>query len=241
MVDSFPLTAADASALAFFLAMWGVYALAIDGRLFSRKSLTVAMNRQREAWMRTMAQRELRMIDTSIMIGLQQGTAFFASTSLIALGGSLALLQQTDRVLVVLADLPLVAPPARGVFEMKVLGLAVLLAYSFFKFAWSYRLFNYCSILIGAVPLLREEKGRDAETELAVWRAARMNILAGKHFNTGLHAILFSIGYLGWFVGPEYFAAATLLVLGVLIRRQFYSAARRAVVGGEDQAGPGNS
>lgn len=239
MVDSFPLTATDASALVFFLVVWIVYALAVEGRLFSRKSLTAAMNRQREAWMGTMARRELRMIDTSIMIGLQQGTAFFASTSLIALGGSLALLQQSDRVLVVLADLPLVAQPARGVFEMKVLGLALLLAYSFFKFAWSYRLFNYCSILIGAVPIRRDEVGNDRETELAVWRAARMNILAGKHFNSGLRGILFSIGYLGWFVGPELFAIATLLVLGVLVRRQFFSAARQAVLESGDQAGPG--
>jgi uncharacterized membrane protein len=241
MVDSFPLKAMDASALAFFLVVWVFYALAVDGRLFSRKSLTAAMNLQRESWMRTMARRELRMIDTSIMIGLQQGTAFFASTSLIALGGSLALLQQSDRVLVVLADLPLVAQPARGVFEMKVLGLAVLLAYSFFKFAWSYRLFNYCSILIGAVPMRRDEVGDDRETELALWRAARMNVLAGKHFNTGLRGILFSIGYLGWFVGPELFVVATLLVLVVLVRRQFFSAARRTVIEAGDQAGPGRS
>lgn len=240
MVDSFPLAVTDALALAFFLFVWGFYALAVEGRLFGRTSLTRAMNVQREAWMRAMAKRELRMVDTSIMIGLQQGTAFFASTSLIALGGSLALLQQSDRVLVVLADLPLVAQPVRGVFEMKVLGLAVLMAYSFFKFAWSYRLFNYCSILIGAVPALGENVD-DKEIEQAEWRAARMNILAGKHFNTGLRGILFSIGYLGWFVGPGPFVIATILVLGVLIRRQFFSAARRTVLATGDQAGPGKS
>lgn len=240
MVDSLPLAAMDAFAFAFFLVVWGFYALAVEGRLFSRTSLTRAMNIQREAWMHAMAGRDLRMVDTSIMIGLQQGTAFFASTSLIALGGSLALLQQSDRVLLVLSDLPLVAQPVRGVFEMKVLGLAVLMAYSFFKFAWSYRLFNYCSILIGAVPMRREDGGNDREIEQAEWRAARMNILAGKHFNTGLRGILFSIGYLGWFVGPGPFVIATILVLGVLIRRQFFSAARRTVLPG-DQAGPGKS
>lgn len=241
MVDSLPLAVPDALALAFFLVMWAFYGLAVEGRLFGRTSLTRAMNIQREAWMRAMARRELRMIDTSIMIGLQQGTAFFASTSLIALGGSLALLQQSDKVLFVLADLPLVEQPARGVFEMKVLGLAVLMAYSFFKFAWSYRLFNYCSILIGAVPMLREDGSNDKEIVQAEWRAARMNILAGKHFNTGLRGILFSIGYLGWFVGPWPFVVATVLVLGVLIRRQFFSAARCAVLAKGDQVGPGKS
>lgn len=239
MADSFPLTTPDIAALAFFLAVWVLYAQSIEGRLFSRESLTSVMNRQRAAWMHTMARRELRMIDTSIMIGLQQGTAFFASTSLIALGGCLALLQQADKVLVVLADLPLIDGPVRGVFELKLLGLTVLLAYSFFKFAWSYRLFNYCSILIGAVPVLRDEIDQSEQTDLAVQRAARMNILAGKHFNTGLRGIFFAIGYLGWLVGPLVFVIATLLVLGVLIRRQYFSAARQAVL--DPQAGPGKS
>ena len=103
MADSLPLTTPDIAALAFFLAAWVLYAQSIEGRLFSRESLTAVMNRQRDAWMHTMARRELRMIDTSIMIGLQQGTAFFASTSLIALGGCLALLQQADMVIFVIA------------------------------------------------------------------------------------------------------------------------------------------
>jgi len=229
-MSSLPLSTADIVALAFFLAVWCFYTLAVAGHFFSRVSLTTAMNRQREAWMRTMARRELRMIDTSIMAGLQQGTAFFASTSLIALGGCFAILQQTEQVLTVLSDLPLVAEPARGVFELKILGLTVLLAYSFFKFAWSYRLFNYCSILIGTVPVLRDEVQHSAETDAAVRRAAKMNILGGKHFNAGLRGIFFSIGYLGWFVGPALFALSSVLVLAVLIRRQFFSVARHTVL-----------
>ena len=83
-----------------------MFALAADGRLVKRTSLTQAMNAQREAWMHTMARRELRMIDTGIMSGLQQGTAFFASSALVAIGGCFALLGATDQVLAVLSDLP---------------------------------------------------------------------------------------------------------------------------------------
>jgi uncharacterized membrane protein len=230
MGDSFILSGYDFLALAFYLLVWAFFALAADGRLFSRISLTTAMNAQREAWMRTMARRELRMIDTSIMIGLQQGTAFFASSSVLAIGGCFALLGASERVLSVLSDLPYVASPSRGLFETKVLGLVVLLAYSFFKFGWSYRLFNYCSILIGAVPVTRDEVTHGAKTEAAIVRAAKMNILAGKHFNAGLRGIFFSIGYLGWFVNAGVFALTTLLLLAVLIRRQFFSAARAAVL-----------
>ena len=64
-------------------------------------------------------------------------------------------------------------------------------------------------------------------------RAAQMNILAGKHFNAGLRGIFFSIGYLGWFIGPMAFALSTLLLLAVLVRRQFFSAARRAILDGD--------
>jgi uncharacterized membrane protein len=230
MSDSFPLDFYDGAALFFFIAVWVLYSYAADGRLVRRVSLTQAMNRQREIWMRTMARRELRMIDTGIMAGLQQGTAFFASSSLIALGGCFALLNASEQVLVILADLPFVNAPARGVFEFKVLGLIAMLAYSFFKFGWSYRLFNYCSILIGAVPVLRDEASHTAETEVAIMRAARINILAAKHFNSGQRGIFFSIGYLGWLIGPIFLVLTTTLVAAVLLRRQFFSNARAAVI-----------
>jgi uncharacterized membrane protein len=225
-----PLSTADIAALCFFLAVWAIHSLATGGRIVSRMSLSTAMNRQREIWMRTMARRDLRMVDTSIMLGLQQGTAFFGSSALIAIGGCFALLGASDRVLNVIGDLPLSADAGRQIFEIKVIGLILILAYSFFKFGWSYRLFNYCSILIGAVPVQKDEDDDPVETEKALVRAARMNVLAGKHFNAGLRGIFFSLGYLGWFVNPLVFACSTVVLFYVLVRRQFFSAARRAVL-----------
>ena len=230
MDQSLPLGVADAFALTFFLAAWIIFALAADGKIVKRISLTQAMNEQREAWMHTMARRELRMIDTGIMSGLQQGTAFFASSALVAIGSCFALLNATDRVLAVLSDVPLFTEPARGVFEIKTIGLIILFAYAFFKFGWSYRLFNYCSILIGAVPVLRDGVTHSEEAEIAVRRAARMNVLGGKHFNAGLRGVFFSIGYLGWFVSPAVLVLSTILLVIVLVRRQFFSAARDALL-----------
>jgi uncharacterized membrane protein len=237
MPELFSLAGPDLAAFAFFVAVWIFHSLAADGKLFRQISLTTAMNRQRDQWMHTMAKRDLRMIDTGIMSGLQQGTAFFASTSIFAIGGCFALLNGSDRVMMVLTDLPLATVPERQVFEAKVLGLIVLLAYSFFKFGWAYRLFNYCSILIGAVPVRNDAAFDEAATEAAVRRAARMNVLAGKHFNAGLRGIFFSIAYLGWFVGPAVLAVSSLLVLTVLLRRQFFSHARKLLI--EDESGAG--
>ncbi|BCH16645.1 MULTISPECIES: DUF599 domain-containing protein [unclassified Mesorhizobium] len=248
MGDSFHLSTADLVALGFFLFVWVMHTLASDGKLVRRMSLTTAMNVQRQAWMRNMAEREVRIVDTAIMAGLQQGTAFFASSSLIAIGGCFALLGASEQVVSVLSDLPLGATSSRSAFQMpafqmKVFGLVLILAYSFFKFGWAYRLFNYCSILIGAVPIPHGEASHNPVSETAVWRAARMNMLAGKHFNSGMRGVFFSIGYLGWFVDPKVFVLSTLLLLAVLVRRQFFSAARQAVIGQppEPTPGPGKS
>ena len=43
--------------------------------------------------------REMRMVDAQIVAALQNGTAFFASTSLIAVGGALTLLRSTPEIL----------------------------------------------------------------------------------------------------------------------------------------------
>ena len=222
---------ADYLALAFFAVMWLAYSWVTDrARLFNRVSLTRAMSSQRNAWIRTAMKRDLRMIDTQIMAGLQNGTAFFASTSIFALGGCFALLGATDQVFAIFSDLPLVFRGSRVGFELKVGGLTCIFGYAFFKFGWAYRLFNYCSILFGAVPMVGDVHKDPAAADLAADKVIAMNILAAKHFNAGLRAIFLSIGYLGWFVSPYVFVLTTLLVIVVLIRRQFYSEAREAVL-----------
>lgn len=232
MSTAFPLSLADWLALGFFAAVWVLFASSAEGRIFRRASLTVAMNWQREIWIRTMARRELRMIDTSIMTGLQQGTAFFASSALIAIGSCFALLGSPDNLISLLSEVPYVDRPTRQLFELKVLGLVLLLSYAFFKFGWAYRLFNYCSILIGAVPPLAEIRLDPEGGERAVRRAVKMNVLAGRHFSAGLRGIFFCVAYLGWFVDPAVLGLATVVLLAVLTRRQFFSAARAAVIEG---------
>ena len=82
----------DLIALGCFVGAWIAYAVAVEWTPHGRNSLNAHMDRYREIWMRRMLHREARMVDMQIMTALQNGTAFFASTSLIALGGGLALL-----------------------------------------------------------------------------------------------------------------------------------------------------
>jgi uncharacterized membrane protein len=222
----------DFVALAFFLIAWLGYHAAVELTPAGQKSLNKMMNGYRYRWMEQMVVRENRIVDTTIMASLMNGTAFFASTSLIAIGGVLALLQSTDSVLPVFADLPFGPPPTRLAWDVKVVGLAVIFVYAFFKFAWSYRLFNYMAIIVGAVPVLRESSREEA---LAVARqAGAMNAVAGKHFNRGQRAFFFSLAYLGWFVSAYLFIGATAGVLLVMWRRQFLSDAHDAAMGRND-------
>jgi uncharacterized membrane protein len=88
----------DLVGLGCFVGGWIVYAAVIEWS--ARGGLNARMDRYREVWMRRMLAREMRMIDMQIMASLQTGTAFFASTSLIAIGGALTLLRSTEEMVV---------------------------------------------------------------------------------------------------------------------------------------------
>ncbi|MGA0597552.1 DUF599 domain-containing protein [Enterovirga sp. CN4-39] len=220
-------TVADYCGLAFFVAAWLAYYVAVERSEAGRRSLNRVMNAHRYHWMRGLQERDNRIIDANINASLQNGTAFFASTSLLAIGGSLTLLRSTDEVLTIFAEMPLGFATTRLAWEVKVIGLTVIFVYAFFKFGWSYRLFNYGAILIGAVP--NPGSATKEETELAAWRAASMNTVAGRHFNRGQRAFFFALAYLGWFVSAYVLIAATAAVLFVMWRRQFASDALAAL------------
>jgi uncharacterized membrane protein len=222
----------DSLALAFFIVAWLGYTVAVERMPAHRLTLNVMMNERRRAWLEQTVVRENRIVDTTINASLQNGTAFFASTSLFAIGGSLTLFRSTEDVLTLFAELPFGLATTRVAWETKVMGLAVIFVYAFFKFGWSYRLFNYAAVLIGAVPPLKGNN--EADVRAAARRAAAMNVVAAAHFNRGQRAFFFALAYLGWFVSGYVFMASTASVLFVMWRRQFASDARRAVMHEEE-------
>ena len=205
---------------------WAVYAVTLEHTAYGRDSLSARMHLYREVWMRRLLDREARMVDMQVMASLQNGTAFFASTSLLAVGGALALLRSTKEALCTgrAADQSLAFPGALG---NKCVGLILIFIYAFFKFAWSYRLFNYVAILLGAMPPAR--LGTAPEAEAHVIRTTRLFEAAGRHFNRGQRAFFFALAYLGWFVSPWVLFVSTAAVVIVIWRRQFASSAWRAM------------
>ena len=218
---------ADIAAVAFFALEWTVYAITLEHTAYGRDSLSARMHIYREVWVRNLLNREARMVDMQIMASLQNGTAFFASTSLIAIGGGLALLRSTNDALAVLGALPVDLTPSPALWEVKCVGLILIFIYTFFKFAWAYRLFNYVAILFGAMPPAGQRDTPEAEAH--VLRTTRLFETAGRHFNRGQRAFFFALGYLGWFVSPWVLFLTTAAVVIVTWRRQFVSSAWRAM------------
>ncbi|WP_050421691.1 DUF599 domain-containing protein [Bradyrhizobium tropiciagri] len=217
----------DILAVSFFALEWLVYAITLEHTAYGRDSLSARMHVYREIWVRNLLHRDARMVDMQIMASLQNGTAFFASTSLIAIGGALALLRATNDALAVLGALPVNLSPSPALWEIKCIGLILIFIYTFFKFAWAYRLFNYVAILFGAMPPAGQRDTPEAEAH--VIRTTRLFETAGRHFNRGQRAFFFALGYLGWFVSPWVLFITTAAVVIVIWRRQFASKAWQAM------------
>jgi uncharacterized membrane protein len=218
----------DLIALAWFIAAWAIYSITLSLTEKRRRGLNSEMHGYRDLWMVQMLGREMRMVDAQIVAALQNGTAFFASTSLIAVGGALTLMRSTDEILQVVAALPfgIVTTPVQ--WEAKTLGLAIIFVYAFFKFGWSYRLYNYVAIMVGATPPAEDKDLPEAKAHAA--RVGRLCEVAGQHFNRGQRAFFFALGYLGWFLSPWLLMVTSVAVAIVLWRRQFASDSRHALI-----------
>lgn len=215
----------DAIAVALFLLAWIVHAVIVNRSPLSRRTLSRRMADHRARWMANAMRREVKMADVLIQNSLQQGVLFFASTSILVIGGLVAGLGAAERAVGVLADLPFTSTDTPLEWELKVLLVVAIVAYAFFKFAWAYRLFNYVIILIGAGPDRTTGTPPPDAVELERWatKLGRLHTIAANHFTAGIYAYFHALSALAWLVNPWLFIAATLWVSLVLYRRAFGS------------------
>ena len=218
----------DLFALAFFILTWGAYAALLEWTAHGRRGLNARMHGYRDDWMQQMLSRDMRMLDGQIMGSLQNGTAFFASTSLIAIGGTLTVLRSTEDLITIVSTLPFGVQTSRMQWEIKTIGLATIFVYAFFKFAWSYRLYNYVAIMIGAMPPATQKDSPEAKRHAL--RTGKLCESAGRHFNRGQRAFFFALGYLGWFISPWLLFLSSVAIFFVMWGRQFWSDSKDAVM-----------
>ena len=224
-----PIEHIDLAAILWFVLLVGGYrAIAELGPLKSR-SIVGAVQTMRVQWMRTMATRENRLMDTFLMNTLGQGNAFFASTSAIAIGGLATILPAGERAHVLLDGIPLVAPSSPMMWGIKVIFLIAIFVFAFFKFAWAYRLSHYTAILIGATPI--EAPGNAEECRRHAEQIAALTGIAADHANAGLRSYYYAMAAFTWFLHPVLFMAATAWVVLILVRRDFFSRSRAIIAG----------
>lgn len=217
----------DMWALVFFAVVVGLYTLITDHSALRQKSISAAMDRQRDNWMQAARFRELRMIDSSILGVLVSGISIFASTNIFVIGGLIAGLAYNEELSSAFSSIPFAEPISPGRWAIKLSLLLAIFVYAFFKFAWAIRLANYCAITVGAMC-----EPEDGATDVAAARAraaSRLAALCGHHFNRGLRANFFGLAVLGWFFSPWLFMVGTLFVVLILVRREFLSGALAAM------------
>ena len=219
------LTRLDAGALIFLMVLWGGIGWRIEHPSAKAPSTSWIMANYRRQWMDQMIARDVRIFDAQTIGTLRQGTSFFASTCVIAIGGTLALIGNAEQVAGVAADLTDASAPAI-VWELKLLVIVLFLTNAFLKFVWSNRLFGYCSVVVGAAP----NDPNHPKASSFSHKAAELNIAAARSFNRGLRAIYFGLATVAWLAGPAVLIAATIVTFVVIWRREFASQSRKVLL-----------
>ena len=221
-----PLNLFDWLALSVFAACWLGYATVVDRVPAIRaRSVIMAMDEHRRRWMLATLARENRIADIAAIGNLMQSTGFLATTSILILGGLVAMLGASDLGQRVVAALPWASVPSEALWEIKIGLLLLIFINAFFELTWALRQFNYGSILVGAMP----SRPGDPEGPPQAEAAARVLNRAARHFTTGLRSYYFGLAALAWIVHPLALVAASLFVLRELHRREFRSAVRDAL------------
>jgi uncharacterized membrane protein len=220
------LSRLDWAAAGFLLGVWVLLGWVIEHPPTKRPSVTKIMAENRRAWLQVFLTREPRIFDSQIMASLRQGTAFFASTCVLAIGGVLALIANTDPLRGVAAEVASADIPVL-IWQLKLGLVAVLLTDGFLKFVWANRVFGYCSVMMAAVP----NDPQDALAKPRAAQAAELNIRAAMNFNRGLRSMYFALGALAWLLGPFALFAATCVVAWIVGMREFSSVPRDILLG----------
>ncbi|MDW3223317.1 MAG: DUF599 domain-containing protein [Paracoccaceae bacterium] len=215
----------DFVGLALLFTLWIAIGFWVEHPSAKHKSTSLIMAGYRQEWMRQMVTREPRIFDAHVLGTLRQGTAFFASTSVIAIGGTLAVIGNAERLAGVASDITLMDHPTI-VWELKLMVLALFLTNAFLKFVWANRLFGYCSVLMGAVP--NDPKHPDAFK--GAEKAAQINITGARSFNRGLRSLYFALAAAAWLAGPLPLIIASLFTVIVIWRREFASVSRKILL-----------
>lgn len=207
-------------AVAFFAFCWIGYARFTELKSQTENNLLSITNNYRLQWMHEMIRRDNRTMDAIMVGNLQRSIAFFANTSIFIVLGLVTMLGYEDQSNKIIRHIPFAEENNTLMWEVKIFLLIVIFIYSFFKYTWSMRQYNYAGIFISSVPA-HDQCGADADRLAA--KGSYLIANAGKHFNNGLRAYYFGLAALSWFINPLLFMCITAFVVFVTHRREYSS------------------
>lgn len=213
----------DWLAVAWFFSAWIAYALLARRRGHYEGSLLARTNEYRRLWMLQATWREVRVVDGVVIQSLSSSPSFFASTTILIIGGLLALLGTSEKATELVREIPFAARTSTLVFDLKLLLLTAVFIYAFFRFTWSLRQYTFGALMVASAPDHKVFERGEASREEFANRAGRVVGLAAETFNDGLRAYYMSFAVVGWFFSPLWFALGTAAVIYVLFQREFRS------------------
>jgi uncharacterized membrane protein len=212
----------DWVAVVGFFAAWVGYATFSRWRSRTRPSLLALTNRERSRWMLQTTWRDNRVVDGVVMQNLSTSPSFFASTTILIIGGLLAAMSAGERASDLVREIPFAARTTELVFDIKLGLLMAVFVYAFFRFTWSMRQYTFGALLVASAPE-HTSFPDDASRQAFADRAGRIVGMAAETFNDGLRAYYMSFAAAAWFFSPWAMLAASAGVVWVLYRREFHS------------------
>jgi uncharacterized membrane protein len=209
--------------VAVFLCAWAGYVGFAKRLAGTYPSVLATTNRIRRDWMLQTTYREVRVVDGVVIQNLSTSPSFFASTTILIIGGLLAVLSATDRASELVKEIPFAARTSVLIFDLKLVLLLAIFIYAFFRFTWSMRQYTFGALLVASAPEARQFEAGVASREAFADKAGRVVGMAAETFNDGLRAYYFAFAAMGWFFSPLAFMLATAGVIYVLYEREFRS------------------
>ena len=209
--------------VAVFVGGWAAYAWFARRLAQTHPSILASTNRIRREWMLQTTWREVRVVDGVVIQNLSTSPSFFASTTILIIGGLLAVLSATDKATDLVREIPFAARTSVLIFDLKLGLLVVVFVYAFFRFTWSMRQYTFGALLVASAPEAKQFIERGLSRDAFADRAGRVVGLAAETFNDGLRAYYFAFAAIGWFFSPVAFMCATAGVIYILYQREFRS------------------
>ena len=212
----------DWVAVLVFFTSWIAYAYYSRHGAGSTRSVLAATNAVRRQWMMQTTYREVRVFDGVVIQNLSTSPSFFASTTILIIGGLLAVLG-TDKATELVRELPFAARTSTLIFDVKLILLLGIFVYAFFRFTWAMRQYTFGALLVAAAPEAERFISEGLSREAFADKAGRIVGLAAETFNDGLRGYYFAFAAIGWFFSPVVFLIATVGVVTILYQREFRS------------------